>query len=193
MFVAFPFRCGVGVVLACGGVARCLWRSLSFPHLLSPAGKIDVSFFDLTQEPVSRAHHGAKVVSEAELRRMCGVAWASTSSAGAPEARVVSGGQDPGGGEGTEERLGLLCATSVCRDPRGSMLCAGYEDGAARVFRYPAYTAGSVGADGSGCITINLHRTGPVHATFTAPLAGGGTRLVTVGENDGALLVWDVQ
>ncbi len=104
--------------------------------------------------------------------------WASVSSAGAPEARAVSGG----GGAAT-----LLHANSVCRDPSSSLVCAGYDDGSARVFRYPAHSPGAE------FVAMSMHLTGSVLTTFTAPTAGAAARLVTVGENDGTLLVWEIR
>jgi hypothetical protein len=40
---------------------------------------------------------------------------------------------------------------------------------------------------------LNTHSAGAVFSTFTAPDKKGAQRLVTVGQGDGSLMVWDVQ
>lgn len=144
-------------------------------------GKVEVGFFDLTGEPVNRGHCGVRIAEVEELKAAFapmggGFEWASTSSAGAPEARGVTGSSG-----GT-----LEVASSVCRSPSNNVLCSGYADGSVRFQRYPAYSAASASA-----VTASLHSSGPVLTAFTAA-GDGAMRVVSVGEMDGTVMVWKI-
>lgn len=61
--------------------------------------------------------------------------------------------------------------------------------------RFPAY---AVAADRASQVVVdlNVHSAGAVLSTFTAPnrtKVGQPQRLVTVGQGDGSLMVWDLE
>ena len=165
-------------------------------QLYCTKGKIEVNFFDLEAEPLNSAHCGLKINEQERLKEFVDIEWASTSSAGAPEARNVNIG--PNGN--------ILQSMSVCCDTGKKFISAGYMDGIVRIYPFPA-------VDSSECLNINIHVDGPVLTAFTAskelesenssfdwfhkdkngPKKDNKRRLVTVGVYDGAILVWNLQ
>lgn len=61
------------------------------------------------------------------------------------------------------------------------------------LYRYPIYTAADL-SDTTTILPITVHSTGPVVSTFiTTPVDNNGVqRLVTVGQQDGSVMVWDI-
>ena len=61
------------------------------------------------------------------------------------------------------------------------------------LYRYPIYTAADL-SDTTTVLQLKVHSTGPVVSTFTTtPVDNNGVqRLVTVGQQDGSIMVWDI-
>lgn len=106
------------------------------------------------------------------------ISWSTTSSMFSPEASGVA----------MYDNAIVIPVTSISRveSKAGSLLAAGYKNGACRIFNYPVINVERKG------VTLSLHSAGNVLTTFTTPDDNNVSNLVTANNNDNSIMVWNV-
>eukprot|EP01038_Epipyxis_sp_PR26KG_P009336 gene9336-12580_t len=162
--------------------------------------KVEVNYFDFELSGAAsagmRKHAAGKIQDITQLEVMKTTAWATVSSAGAPEVRGISynAGVDMSNttrGPGEEEAVvegGILSAQTVCKNSNSGLVCAGYDDGSMIVYRGPHVTSTTLRSK------VNFHSNGAVLTTFSASSKGSSevAQIVSVGRVDGTIMVWKV-
>jgi hypothetical protein len=156
---------------------------------------VEVSFFDFeATSPTTaaekaagnaiRKHAAGKVQDTKQIEELVQAQWASVGSSAAPEIRGVN--------YVIRSESRLLSVESVSVNNGNSLVSVGYSDGTAGVFRYPVSST-STHLDSKARIDLTMHSAGRVFVAFTGAPSIGSQQLVTVGETDGAMYVWQIQ
>lgn len=154
-------------------------------------GKIEVNFFDFQLDggmsPASmnplKKFAGVKVQDIGVLESLRSVIWHSVGSPAAPEVRGLSFTE-----ENDIDKVAPTNSISISHD--GKLVCAGYQDGTIRVYRYPV-CAKSAAATNNAEFKLSYHSQGAVHIAFLKRDSQYG--LVSLGSVDNTFMIHTIE